>query len=211
MTVFYGGVQMEYVPGQFHTTALRSDLKYRAKGALSGKWGSVAITMLVFFLLSIACNVIPVAGSILLLPPLEMGIMIYFIHLYRYADDRMENLFKGFDMFGKSLAVFWLSALFIWLWSLLFVIPGIIAAYRYSQAMLILYDNPEISALEAINRSKAMMYGNKLTLFIQDLSFIGWFLLSVFPGFYIGYLWSMPYYYTTRIAFYENLLESAKG
>lgn len=202
---------MEYVPGQFHTTALRSDLKYRAKGALSGKWGSVAITMLVFFLLSIACNVIPVAGSILLLPPLEMGIMIYFIHLYRYADDRMENLFKGFDMFGKSLAVFWLSALFIWLWSLLFVIPGIIAAYRYSQAMLILYDNPEISALEAINRSKAMMYGNKLTLFIQDLSFIGWFLLSVFPGFYIGYLWSMPYYYTTRIAFYENLLESAKG
>jgi len=200
---------MDYTYGAFRPTASRPELKNRAKAALSGKWGSAVLAMLIFFLLQMGCGIIPVLGTIILVPPLQFGLVIFFIRFFRHGETELENLFKGFDMFGKALAVYWLSQLYIFLWSLLFIVPGIVASYRYSQAMLILYDNPEITASEAIRRSKAMMYGNKMTLFIQDLSFLGWIILSIFPGFYIGFLWSMPYYYITRVAFYDNLLESA--
>ncbi|NLM27986.1 MAG: DUF975 family protein [Clostridiaceae bacterium] len=200
---------MEYTYGGFHSSVSRPELKNRAKAALSGKWGSAVLAMLIFVLLQMGCGIIPVLGAIILVPPLQFGLVIFFIRFFRHGETELENLFKGFDMFGKALAVYWLSQLYIFLWSLLFIVPGIVASYSYSQAMLILYDNPEITASEAIRRSKAMMYGNKMTLFIQDLSFLGWFILSVFPGFYIGFLWSMPYYHITRIAFYDNLLESA--
>jgi len=202
---------MGFVPGRFFPTVSRSELRFRARTALSGKWGTAALLMLVFILLSLGCGIIPLVGAIILLPPLEFGLNVYFLLLYKHGDSRIENLFTGFNMFGKVLAVYWLSKLYIFLWSLLFIIPGIIASYKYSQAMYILFENPEISASEAIRRSSAMMYGNKLTLFIQDLSFLGWFILSVFPGFYIGFLWSMPYYYTTRAAFYEDLVYSAQN
>lgn len=199
---------MDYAHGGFHPTVTRPELKYRARMALSGRWGSAALAILIFALIELGCNIIPLLGAIILIPPLQFGFFIFFIRFYRYGDNGIENLFKGFDFFVKALAVFWLTKLLTFLWSLLFIIPGIVASYRYSQAMLILYDNPEITATEAIRRSKAMMYGNKLTLFIQDLSFLGWFILSIFPGFYIGFLWSMPYYFVTRVAFYDNLLES---
>jgi len=209
--IILGGFFMEFIPGRFHPTVSRPELKFRARTALSGRWGTAILAMLIYILLSVGCGIIPVIGAIILIPPLEFGFYVFFLKFYREADNRYENLFTGFNMFGKSLAVFWLTKLYTFLWSLLFIVPGIVASYKYSQAMLILYDNPEISASEAIRRSSAMMYGNKLTLFIQDLSFIGWFILSVFPGFSIGYLWSLPYYYTARVAFYEDLLYSVQG
>jgi len=200
---------MDYVPYNFRSTVSRIDLKYRARLALSGRWSTVVLVAVLYFLISSACGLVPVAGPIILMPPLALGLDIFYLRFFRYGENQIDNMFKGFDMFGKALGVFWLTKLYIFLWSLLFIVPGIIASYSYSQAMLILYDNPEISVTEALRRSKAMMYGNKLTLFIQDLSFLGWFLLSIFPGFYIGFLWSLPYFHVTRIAFYDNLLESA--
>lgn len=192
-----------------HPTVTRPELKYRARMALSGKWGSAILAMVIFVLVGMGCGIIPVIGAVILMPPLQLGFTIFYIRFYRYGETDMENLFKGFDMFGKVIALYWLSQLYVFLWSLLFIVPGIVASYRYSQAMLILYDNPEITASEALRRSKVMMQGNKMTLFILDLSFLGWFILSVFPGFYIGFLWSMPYHFVTRIAFYDNLLGSA--
>ncbi|HZK26820.1 MAG TPA: DUF975 family protein [Thermoclostridium sp.] len=197
------------MPGRFHPSISRSGLKLRARTALSGRWGSVILAVVVYILLSLGCGLVPVIGAILLIPPLEFGLQVFYLKLYREGDTQLESMFCGFNMFGKTLAVYWLTQLYVFLWSLLFIIPGIVASYRYSQAMYILYDNPEISASEAIRRSSAMMYGNKLTLFIQDLSFIGWFILSIFPGLYIGFLWSIPYYSTARAAFYEDLLYSA--
>jgi len=202
---------MDYVAGRFHPTVTRPELKFRARNALSGRWGTAILALVIYMLLSLGCGIIPVVGAIILVPPLEFGLSVFFLKFYRDADTRVENLFTGFNMFGKSLAVFWLTRLYTFLWSLLFIIPGIVASYKYSQAMLILYDNPEITASEAIKRSIAMMHGNKLTLFIQDLSFLGWFLLSIFPGFYIGFLWSIPYYCTARVAFYEDLMYSAQN
>jgi len=89
-------------------------------------------------------------------------------------------------------------------WSLLFVIPGIVAAYRYSMATYIMAENPGMQATEAIERSKALMDGRKGDLFCLDLSFIGWAILASIT-FGIGYLWLIPYIYTAYAAFYETL------
>ena len=92
-------------------------------------------------------------------------------------------------------------------WSLLFVIPGIIAAYRYSMATYIMAENPTIAPTEAIERSKALMDGRKGDLFCLDLSFFGWALLTVLTA-GIGALWLTPYMAVSRAAFYRSLPRS---
>jgi len=106
--------------------------------------------------------------------------------------------------------------IFVLLWSLLLIVPGIIAAFRYSMSFYILADNPDMGIMEAINESKRMMRGNKWKFFCLNLSFIGWAILGVLTlG--IGYLWLTPYIEVTMIAFYDiangNLrsVRSSKG
>lgn len=95
-------------------------------------------------------------------------------------------------------------------WSLLFVIPGIVAAYRYSMATYIMAENPNMQATEAIERSKTLMDGRKGDLFCLDLSFIGWALLAVLTA-GIGNLWLVPYMTVSRAAFYRSLPRSMGG
>ena len=87
-------------------------------------------------------------------------------------------LFSRFDLAGKVILLTVLEAIFIFLWSCLFVIPGIVAAYRYRLSAYALLDDPEISPLEAIRRSKRLMTGHKMELFVTDLSFLGWLILA---------------------------------
>jgi uncharacterized membrane protein len=89
-------------------------------------------------------------------------------------------------------------------WTLLLIVPGIIAGYRYSQAFYILRDNPEIGAMEAIRRSKTMMAEHKWRLFVLQLTFIGWHLLCML-SLCIGYLWLVPYIMAAGAHFYEDL------
>ncbi len=90
------------------------------------------------------------------------------------------------------------------LWSLLLIIPGIIKAFSYAMTPYILEENPELSASEAIHRSRMMMRGHKFDLFWLYLSFIGWGILCIFT-FGIGYLWLAPYVETAQAAFYEEV------
>lgn len=102
------------------------------------------------------------------------------------------------------------SLIFIFFWSLLFIIPGIIKSYAYSQMYFIYYDEKERtgqvpSGVEAITRSRQLMDGHKMRLFLLDLSFIGWHLLAILTlG--IGYLWLNPYIDATKAAFYDDLV-----
>ncbi|MPN61797.1 hypothetical protein SDC9_209541 [bioreactor metagenome] len=95
-----------------------------------------------------------------------------------------------------------MMTIFVILWSLLLIVPGIIAAIRYSMCFYILADNPDIGIMEALNESKRMMRGNKWKYFCLNLSFIGWGLLCICTvG--IGFLWLTPYVETSVIAFYD--------
>ena len=116
-----------------------------------------------------------------------------------------SRLFSGFgELFWKALGLRLLRLLFIFLWSLLFIIPGIIAAYRYSMADYALCENPEMGAMHALRESAHMMKGNKWKLFCLQLSFIGWQVLSILTlG--ISNLFLAPYIGQAEAVFYHHL------
>ena len=97
-----------------------------------------------------------------------------------------------------------LMYILVFLWSLLLIIPGLVKAYSYAMTPFILEEAPELSASEAIHRSRMMMRGHKFDLFWLQLSFVGWFLLCLLTA-GIGFLWLMPYYSTAQAAFYEEV------
>ena len=117
----------------------------------------------------------------------------------------VANLFKNtFHGYWKNVGASLLMVIFIILWSLLFIIPGVVKGLAYSLTPYILKDYPELSANQAINLSMKMMKGHKFDLFWLFLSFIGWSILCIFTlG--IGYLWLMPYMMTTMAAFYQEV------
>ena len=115
-----------------------------------------------------------------------------------------ETLFSCFQQFWRFLLAQLLMNLFITLWSLLFVIPGIIAAFSYSQTIYIMLDNPKISPLEAIGASKQLMRGHKFEYFTLQLSFLGWAYLSIFTFGLLG-IWLNPYMQVTMANYYNAL------
>ena len=122
----------------------------------------------------------------------------------------VEMLFRYFRQWRTMLAAGLLQAVYIIGWTLLFIIPGIIAGYRYSMTSCILAENPEMGANDAITRSKELMKGNKWRLFCMEISFIGWMILSVFTcG--IGDLWLTPYRAAAHTVFYRELVPLEKG
>lgn len=120
----------------------------------------------------------------------------------------LGDLFKGFtDNFTQSFLLGLLQSLFIFLWSLLFVIPGIIKAYSYSMAFYIMQDDPSKDWKTCLDESRAMMDGHKWQLFCLDFSFIGWMILGALCcG--IGTIFVMPYQCTARANFYMALKAS---
>ena len=142
----------------------------------------------------------------LALSVVSVGFSIFTLNSIRRNAPDYGNLLDGFGMMPRLLWLLILEALFIMLWSMLFVIPGIIAAYRYSLAVYIMIDHPELSAMDCIRESKRMTYGYKSQLFQLDLSFILWLLLSGMPV--IGYavqVYLTPYMETARALYYERI------
>lgn len=112
----------------------------------------------------------------------SLGISLFFLASFRGHQVGSKDVFLGFERFGKALGLMVYQSIFIFLWSLLFIIPGIIAAIRYSQAFFVLADDPEKGIRDCMNESKMMMKGNKGKYFLLSLSFIGWYLLTGIPG-----------------------------
>ena len=140
----------------------------------------VAVLFIVF-LVALAIGV-PVAFSLGLASVAYMlGAHIQMINFAQYFFKGLDSFtllcIPGFTFAGKVIALYIVEGFFVALWSMLFVIPGIIAAYRYSFAMLNLCENPELGVMEALNLSKQQTNGYKMQLFLLQLSFIGWSLL----------------------------------
>ena len=132
------------------------------------------------------------------------GFVIFIINTIRDTGAAYGNLLDGFSIAGKVILLNVLEAVFIFLWSLLLVVPGIIAAYRYRQAIYILIDDPSKSVLQCIRESKEMMDWHKKELFVLDLSLIGWLLLDTFVPF--AAVWTAPYTGTIYALYYDFLL-----
>jgi uncharacterized membrane protein len=133
---------------------------------------------------------------------MTLGYAMFAISIFRRRETSAAEVFYGFERFGKAFGLYIVTSIFIILWALLLIVPGIIAAIRYSMSFYILADRPEIGIMEAIEESKKMMRGNKWKFFCLNLSFIGWILLSLLTlG--IGLLWALPYMEVSIVAFYD--------
>ena len=169
-------------------------------------WLMALLTGLVFSVIYSAVSSTGI-GALILYGPLAIGFTSAFLTVSRKKTDmEVGEMFSvGFSDFGRNLLVGLMESIFVFLWSLLFVIPGIIKSYSYGMTEYIAVDNPDYDWKACIDASKEMMEGHKMELFLLDLSFIGWYILGSIPcG--IGLFWVMPYHQAARTVFYRNLI-----
>lgn len=212
-----------------------TNLMGMAGKSLSGKWGIAIVTFLLYILFtSIGQNISDsrmLSGlsnyffdqdftvyfpgynplltilNLVISGPFILGISMFSLSLARNEDARLEQLFDGFKNFKTAITTYLYVLIFTILWTLLLIIPGIIAALSYSQAFFILADNKDIGAMEAIDKSKAMMDGYKLKLFGLWLIYFVLIILSAFTlG--IALLWVIPYMHVSMTHFYEDIKEA---
>ena len=140
---------------------------------------------------------------------IELGYARFNLDLVdRQKQPELKTLFDYFSVWRTAFCAKFLRGLYIFLWSLLFIIPGVVAEYSYAMTGFILAEHPELTATEAIEKSKELMYGNRWRLFCLRFSFIGWSILSAMT-FGIGDLWLTPYRQAADAAFYREITGSA--
>lgn len=203
--------------------------KNEALSALRGNWANalvatiILVALALFFSSNDAINsyyqrivINPFIGysltfvSLFVLLPLAVGYSNSMRVLLETGDNRLAN--NSFSLgFGNWLHVVWgmvLSTIYIFLWTLLLIIPGIIKSYSYALTPYILVEHPEMSANEAIEESMRLMDGHKFDLFYLQLSFIGWAILSIL-SLGLGFFWLIPYQMTAQAAFYRDIKNEA--
>lgn len=210
-----------------------SELKKHALRSLDANWGKAIGVMFLILLSGALTSLAEIIGSggfstwweleshelpwsatvanILVsfaLIPFTIGCYWFFLNLSRRKNptvlDTLEPYQKGKVMW-KLIGASIVQGIFVFLWTLLFIIPGIIKGFAYSQTFFILKDHPEMGILDAITESRKRMNGLKWKYFLMNLSFIGWAILALLT-FGIGYLFLLPYVYTTQGAFYQHLI-----
>lgn len=203
-------------------------IKKIARESLKGKWGFAIMAVIIGFGIY---NFIPMFFEVLLsrgftnwatesptisfvsftlsflLFPITVGVYWVFLNIIRDEKTSIEDIFKlvvDLSLYLKTVGLFVLMTIYIVLWALLLIIPGIMKAIAYSQSYFILKDHPEYSIKETMIASKKMMNGYKWKYFLLQLSFIGWGILCLFTlG--IGLLWLIPYMTASMAAFYQEL------
>lgn len=189
-----------------------SELKERAKAQLGGNlfhnnWLLAVVSVLaVGAVMLAAAGISEGAATLILTGPFTYAICFMFLKQSRDNEQMVfSDLLCGFkDDLGQTLLIGLMTTIFTALWSLLFIIPGIVKAYSYSMAYYLKADHPEWNWKSCINESRAMMNGHKMDLFLLDLSFIGWYIVGALClG--IGTLWVESYHSATRAQFYNGL------
>ena len=190
-----------------------SALREMARLALKNRWSTGALMTLVFmfsyyalsfaFLYGVSKDWGGLAAALLLLP-LSWAYQVAFLEIKRGKWLEVSYVFSGFKDAKRLYSTLLLQFVYTSLWTLLFIVPGIVKNYSYAMTSFVLKDDASLSNNQAIEKSMAMMQGHKMQLFLLDLSFIGWGILSVLTlG--MGFFWLSPYMCTSRAAFYEEL------
>ncbi len=188
-----------------------SEYRRRAREALEGNiFGNTWLFMVLVVLVTgaiLGVSGVIFIGPLLLIGPISIGICSYTLHVVRNTEkkNKIDPLLDGFrGSVGNSILVGLLATIFTALWSLLFIIPGIVKAIAYSQCYFIALEHPEYDANTSITESRKMMNGHKWEYFCLQFSFIGWMIVGSFClG--VGTLWVSAYMNAANAAFYEDL------
>lgn len=202
----------------------RALLKENAKKSLQGKYGDAIALLGIMFAISFALGLVigffrleeDLAStlsdlcSLLISCALGFGMTSYFLKISRNEPVTYNELFSKTNMFVSYLSISLLVGLFTFLWTLAFIIPGIIASLSYSMVFFVKLDNPDMGAMDVLRKSKQIMSGHKMDYFVLGLSFLGWVILGAFTlG--ILYLWLIPYMQVTYANFYNSIKDENKA
>ena len=196
---------------------LRSELKQNAKDQLKNNWGLAIGIIIVWTLISSIPNllveidsesfaisiIIPII-TLVITGPLTIGQCKFFINLANRSNPKFSDLWYGFNNMLRAIGVTLLVGVIVFIGTILFIIPGIILAFMYSQVYYIMAENPEMSIMNCLKESSRIMKGHKMDLFILELSFIGWGILMVITLGIAG-LYVLPYYNATLTNFYLEI------
>ena len=167
--------------------------------------------IIAFFLLCLLTVLLDATGiGAIFTGVVAFGYAIFGLELVKTKKAKVGAFFSGiFKQFFKKWAAGFLMGLYTFLWSLLFIIPGIVKYYAYAMTPYIMAEKPNMGINDAITKSREIMKGHKWQLFWLDVSFIGWMLLGVVTlG--LGFVFVWPYYNAARAAFYKEIKKSAK-
>ena len=176
--------------------------------ALSGKWGITIGTFLIALFIQAAANYVPVLGAFsgLLLFPLTAGVTLFMLRVVR--NEQPLDIGLIFNPFNQYWRFVWGNLrmfIFTFLWTLLLIIPGIIAGIRYSMTIYIMLDKPEYTAKEAMTESIQIMYGHKLQFFGYSLLFCLIMFFGTILTFGIGLFWLIPWSASFMASFYDSI------
>jgi len=196
---------------------LRSELKQNAKNQLKNNWflaiGIIIVCQLIAYIpnllllisdnLLFATIIIPII-ILVITALLSIGQCKFFINLANKSNPKFSDLRYGLNNILRAIGVTLLVGVIVFIGILLFIIPGIILAYMYSQVYYIMAENPDMNVLDVLKESSRIMNGRKFEIFVLQLSFIGWIILTVIT-FGIAGLYVFPYYNVTLTNFYLNI------
>lgn len=196
---------------------LRSELKQNAKDQLKNNWGLAIGIIIVCTLISgipnllaeidsesFAISIIIPIITLVITGPLTIGQCKFFINLANRSNPKFSDLWYGFNNMLRAIGVTLLVGVIVFIGTILFIIPGIILAFMYSQVYYIMAENPEMSIMNCLKESARIMKGHKMDLFILELSFLGWGILMVITLGIAG-LYVLPYYNATLTNFYLDI------
>lgn len=188
-----------------------SEYRRRAREALDGNlFGNTWLYLLLVLLVTtciLSASAAVVVGPLLLIGPITIGVSSYTLHLVRRTEqkNKIDSVLDGFrGQIGDNILLGLLQTVFVFLWTLLFVVPGIVKMIAYSQSYFIKLDHPEYDAQTCITESRRMMDGHKWQYFCLSLSFLGWIIVGALCcG--VGTLWVNAYMRAAYAEFYEDL------
>ncbi len=185
-----------------------SEIKTSAKESLKGNLGTSFLAEIAGDAISAVSHLIPFAGCIIS-GPLMVGTAGIYTKNTDHEKPAFKDLFRGFtENFGENFLLGLLKGLFIALWSLLLIIPGIIKGYAYAMSEYLMVRERDLTAMEAMKRSQILMKGHKMQLFVLELSFIGWVLITILTlG--IASIYTVPYMKTAKTEFFNDIYYAA--
>ncbi|MDE5880631.1 MAG: DUF975 family protein [Muribaculaceae bacterium] len=175
----------------------------KAKMQLANHWGEAAIATLIYLVIVLAASCTYI-GELILYGPLTFGYVLYLCCLIDTKTSKLDLLFSGFNRFIETLIAGLLITLATSIGCALLIVPGIILGLGFSMTFFIMADDQNISGIDAMKQSWAMMTGHKWDLFCLEFRFIGWIILaSITCG--IGFIWLYPYIMAATLNFYRQL------
>ena len=202
-------VEIENKSNNFKTFVSNKEILIDAWDSLSGYWGLAIGFSFLFGIITSFASRLFLIPLLIISGPLSLGYSIFTLNLVRKKNPEIGNMFEGFNFFGKTLGLYFLLALITLGGFILLIIPGIYWGLMYSQSYFILADNPDIKVTDALRKSREIMEGSKLKLFLLHLLYLVLFILSIFTLF-TGLIVIIPWMRVTNAKFYEYLKNNSK-